>query len=114
MTKGSGQSSITLVRYSNILSSEDSHRLTTLGRGLANGRNEDEAFLELGLLMIVTGLTIAIAVGATFVFLLELFDGRLQPVWIAVFGSVIAAVSLLGVRLARRLRPFLRGLSPGQ
>jgi hypothetical protein len=74
---------------------------------------EDEAFLELGLLMIITGLTIAIAAGATFVFLVELFDGRLQPVWLILFGSVIAAVSFLGVRLARRLRPFLRELSPG-
>jgi hypothetical protein len=69
--------------------------------------------LELGLLMIVTGLTIAIIVGVIAGLLLELSNGslRLGSAVVLVLVLVVTVLCFLGFILVRRIRPFLSELA---
>jgi hypothetical protein len=73
-----------------------------------SSKPEDDALLELGLLMIVTGLTIAIIVGVSAGFIIELYDSDLRLAAAVLSIAAVTSLGVLGFFLVRRLLAFLR------
>jgi hypothetical protein len=78
---------------------------------LSRATSPGEDFIELGLLFIVTGLTVVLA--GAILELLILRGSEVQPAWLVfVFGGVaFCGLGLLAFRLLRRLLRFLTHLN---